>query len=167
MEAEIFDMPGLVEKHFALGEAFDFAERKNEAMVSRIPRNLFVLVEQEEGGGVFEIAVLALAAVGLNIAEQGERFLELAREAGGVEPESREGAMGVDDVEGQGGVLVGVGGWIGGAGEKVGLEQRDAVEAPGGVGEFMNELSLGGGGGMVFIEKLPDVLLIGSEVLGR
>ena len=43
---------------------------------------------------------------------------------------------------------------------------RDAVEAPGGVGDFVDELSLGGGGGFVLIEKLLDVALVGFGVLG-
>jgi hypothetical protein len=39
----------------------------------------------EHGGGVFEIAALALAAVGLDFAELVQRFLELAGEAMAVE----------------------------------------------------------------------------------
>ena len=63
--------------------------------------------------------------------------------------------MGVDDVEGD----FGVGGRGGGAGEHVGFEQRDAVEAPGGVGEFLDELRFGGSGGLVFVEELAAVVL--------
>jgi hypothetical protein len=46
-----------------------------------------LFVEFEEGGGVFELAALVVAAVGLDAAEVLESFLELAREA----------AVGVDD----------------------------------------------------------------------
>src|SRR6202035_1908755 len=51
-------------------------------------------------------------------------------------------------------------------GEQLGFEERDAVEAPRGVGDFVDELSLGGGGGLVLIEKLLDVALVGGGVLG-
>jgi len=51
-----------------------------------LPGNSFVLVEFEEGGGVSEIAALAVGAVGLDRAEGVEAFLEL------------DEAMGVDDV---------------------------------------------------------------------
>ena len=50
-------------------------------------------------------------------------------------------------------------------GEQFGFEGRDAVEAPGGVGDFVDQLSFGGGGGFVLIEKLLDVALIGVGVL--
>ncbi len=42
----------------------------------------------EHGGGVFEIAVLAFAAIELDFAELFERFLELAGEACAVESQS-------------------------------------------------------------------------------
>jgi hypothetical protein len=38
-------------------------------------------------------------------------------------------------------------------GEGCGFEQRDAVETPGGVDEFLNELRFGGCAGLVFIEE--------------
>ena len=58
--------------------------------------------------------------------------------------------MGVDDVKVDGGLL---GGWIGGAVEEGGFEERDAIETPGGVGELLDELGLGGSGGLVFVEE--------------
>jgi hypothetical protein len=50
--------------------------------------------------------------------------------------------------------------------EQFGFEEWDAVEAPGGVGDFMDELSFGGGGGLVLVEKLLDVALVDVRVLG-
>ena len=50
-------------------------------------------------------------------------------------------------------------------GKQIGFEEWDAVEAPGGVGDFVDQLSLGGGGGGVLIEKLLDVALVGFGVL--
>ena len=49
--------------------------------------------------------------------------------------------------------------------EQLGFEEWDAVEAPSGVGDFVDELSLGLGGGLVLIEKLLDVALVGVGVL--
>ena len=60
-----------------------------------LPGNSFVLVEFEEGGGVSEIAALAVGAVGLDRAKGVEAFLEL------------DEAMGVDDV----GWWLVIGGW--------------------------------------------------------
>jgi len=51
-------------------------------------------------------------------------------------------------------------------GEQLGFEQRDAVQAPGGVGGFVDQLSFGGGGGGVLVEKLLDVALVDFEILG-
>ncbi len=56
----------------------------------------------------------------------------------------------------------GAGDW----GEQSGFEERDAVEAPGCVGEFLDELSFGWSGGLVFIQELAAVLLVGDWVFG-
>ena len=50
-------------------------------------------------------------------------------------------------------------------GEQLGFEERDAVEAPSGVGDLVDELSLGGVGGDVLIEKLLDMAQVGFGVL--
>ena len=52
-------------------------------------------------------------------------------------------------------------------GKQLGFEEWDSVEAPGGVGDFVDQLSLGGGGGGVLAEKLLDVALVGFGVLSR
>ena len=80
-----------------------------------------------------------------------------------MKTESGEGAMGVHDVKVDSGLI---GGRVGGAIEEGGFERGDAVEAPGGVGEFLGELGFGGGGGLVFVEKLAAVVLVGGGVLG-
>ncbi len=49
--------------------------------------------------------------------------------------------------------------------EEGGFEQRDAVEAPGGIGEFLGEVGFGGCGGLVFIEELAAMALVGGGVL--
>ena len=51
-------------------------------------------------------------------------------------------------------------------GEQLAFEEWYAVEAPGGVGDFVDELSLNGGGGLVLFEKLLDVALVGVRILG-
>jgi len=68
-------------------------------MVGGVPGNPFVFVEFEEGGGVFELALLVVAAVGLEVAQGGQRFLELAGEAMGLDAEVGEEAVGVEDGE--------------------------------------------------------------------
>ena len=50
-------------------------------------------------------------------------------------------------------------------GKQLAFEEWDAVEAPGGVGDFVGELRLGGRGGGVLIEKLLDVALVSVGVL--
>ena len=120
-------------------------------------------MEFEDAGGVVEILLLALAALGLDVAELFEGFSGTGGRGAGRGGRGGEGAMSVDDVEIDAGLL---GGWIGGAGEQLGFEERDAVEAPGGVGEFVDELSFGGGGGAVLVEELLDVALEGGGVFG-
>jgi hypothetical protein len=99
----------------------------------------------EEGGGVLELASLAFAAVGLDVAELVERFLELAAETVALDGEVVNQAVGVDDVKVDSSLLVA---WIGSAVEHIGFEQWDVVEAPGGVDEFLDELSFGGSAGL-------------------
>jgi hypothetical protein len=93
-------------------------------MVAGLPGKAFVFMEFEQLGGVAEVAALLVAAVVLDGAELIERSLELAGEAGAVESESGDGLDG------------GLGREIGRCGfvEQAGFEERDAVEAPGGVG---------------------------------
>ena len=92
-------------------------------------------MEFEEGGGVvLGWRSCSEAAFRLDFAQMVERFLELAGEPFGVHAEGGEGAVGVDDVEVDCNLS---GGRVGGAIEQGGFEQRDAVEAPGGVGEFL------------------------------
>ena len=54
-----------------------------------------MFVEFEEGGGVFEVAALALGAVGLDLAEVVQGFLELAGEPLVVQAEGSEVSVGV------------------------------------------------------------------------
>jgi hypothetical protein len=50
-------------------------------------------------------------------------------------------------------------------GEQLGFNEWDAVEAPGGVCDFVDQLRFGGIGGLVLVEKLLDVPLVGFGVL--
>jgi hypothetical protein len=120
-------------------------------------------MELEESRGLLEVTLLLVAALGLDFAELVQGFLELAGEAVGVQAESCEGAMGVDDIEVDASLL----GWrIGGAVEERSFERGDAVETPGGVGEFLDELGFGGSGGLVFVEELAAVEMVGGGLLG-
>ena len=89
--------------------------------------------------------------------------MELAGEARALQVDRGDEAVGVDDVEGDGGLVVGR---VGRASEEVGFEQRDSIEAPGGVDQFLNELSFGGGGGLVFVEELAAVGFISGGIFG-
>jgi hypothetical protein len=71
--------------------------------------------------------------------------------------------MGVDDVEGDFFLWRY---WGGGAGEDVGFEQRDAVEAPGGVDELLDELGFGGRGGLVLVEEAAAMGFEDGRVFG-
>jgi hypothetical protein len=122
-------------------------------MLGGLEGNSFVFVEFEEGGGVFEVAALALGAVRLDFAEQAEGLLELAREALRVQAEGGE-----ERDQGLGaGVLR----------EQVGFQQRDAVEAPGSVDELLDELGFGGGGRLVLDEEAASMVFKGGAVFGR
>ncbi|HYL37936.1 MAG TPA: hypothetical protein VEV17_18620, partial [Bryobacteraceae bacterium] len=92
-------MTGFIETHQALCVAFHAVFGKNEASIGGLPRNSFVFMEFEQGGSVSEVAALAVAAVGLDLAELVEGFLKLAREALALDGEVVDQAMGVDDVE--------------------------------------------------------------------
>ena len=119
-------------------------------------------MELQDGGGVFEVAALAFAAVGLDQTKLIERFVELAGEAMAVLSERGDGLVGIDDVKGDGRFFAG---WIGGAGEQIGFEERNAIEAPGGIGELADELGFGGGFGLVLVTELAVMILISGEVL--
>jgi hypothetical protein len=166
VEKHVFDVARFVEMLEALGEAFDMVFRKNEAMIGRLPGNSFVFVEFEKGGGIFKVAALALDA------EVGDE------------------AVGIDDIKIDTGLIVGR---IGGAGEHFSLQERDAVETPGGVGDLLDEqrllrdsrkteggasklladltvraapFALGGSGGLVFVEEAAAMCVERCMVFG-
>jgi hypothetical protein len=122
-----------------------------------------MFMELEKSRGLLEVTLLLVAALGLDFAELVQGVLELAREAMGVQSESGEGAVGVDDVKVDASLL---GWWVGGTVEERGFERGDAVETPGGVGDFLSELGFGGSGGLVFVEELAAVELVGGGVFG-
>ena len=121
------------------------------------------MVEFEKLGGAAEVVLLALAALDLDVAELLERFQELPAEALAVHTQGGEGAMGVDDIEIDGGLLVGR---ILGAMEQLCFEQRDAVLTPGSVGELVDQVRFGGSGRTIFLDELLHVAIVGVEVFG-
>ena len=62
-------------------------------MIGRLPGDPFVFVEFKEGGGVLEVAELALGAVGLDLAELVEALLELAGKAVALDADGGHQAM--------------------------------------------------------------------------
>jgi hypothetical protein len=106
----------------------------------------------ERHGGRFELLALLGAAVVLELLQKGQRAFELAGEALAVEAQSGE-SLGVA-VEGIGdaqGLTHLVGSFVEpqilmdhAEHEQVVFERGGAVESPGGIGESLDELSLGG-----------------------
>jgi len=163
VETHMFDVARLVETDQALGERFDLVFGKNEAMVGGLPGNSFVFVEFEEGGGVPEVA----GAVGLNLAELVEALLELPGKALALDTEVGQEAMSVDDIEGDFLIHFSMGrDGSGGARQYLGFQERDAVEAPGSVGDFHDEMRFGWSGGLVFVEKAAAMGVVGGPVFG-
>ena len=114
-----------------------------------------------------------LFAGGLEVAELVEDAVELAGEALLAGAEGGEGAGLFGEALGDGEVGVGgiggreVGGGFGESGcEELGLERGDAVEAPGGVGEGLDEVFFEGADGQEFIDEAAAVELVGGGVLG-
>ena len=132
-------------------------------MLGGLPGDPFVFVEFKEGGGVVELAALAVGAVGLDLPERVEALLKLAGKAMARDSEPGYEAMGVDDVEGDFPIEWD---WGGGAREHVGFEERDSVQAPGGVGEFLDELRFGWRVGLVFVKEAAAMVLVGGRVFG-
>ena len=120
-----------------------------------------MLMAYEEFGRLGKLAALQAAALFLDLAELLDNFLELTGEARAVQAESGEGAKGVNDVKVDGGLLSGR---VCGAGKQLGFEERDAVEAPCGVGDFVDELGLCWGGGLVLTDKIGEHALDGGFV---
>jgi hypothetical protein len=101
--------------------------------------------------------------VGLDIAERVQGLLELAGAPLVVQAEGGEGAMGVDDIKVDASLF---GGRIGGAVEESGFEGGDAVDAPGGVGDLLDELGFGGGSRLVFVEEAAAMGVVRCLVFG-
>ena len=146
-------LAGLDDARHAVGVALDLFFRKNEASIGWIPFDSFAFMEFEDDGGVFQFALFALAALGLEGAELVERLLELAGQALAMDAERGDG---LDQELGSGGVL-----------EEAGFEERDAVLAPREVGELVDKLGFGWRGRMVFVEELLNVAIEGGRVFGR
>ncbi len=122
-----------------------------------------MFMEFQEGSCTLEIALLLETVLRLDFAQLVECLSELAGEPLRVHAESGEGAVGVDDVKFEAGLL---GGRAGSAVEQGGFERGNAVDAPRGIGELLAELGFGRSRGLVFVEELAAVLLVGGGVLG-
>ena len=84
-------LAGLNDARHTVRVAFDFLLRKNEPSIGGIPFGSLAFVEFEDDGRVSEIALLGLAALGLEGAELVEGLLELTGEALAVETEGGNG----------------------------------------------------------------------------
>jgi hypothetical protein len=167
VEKHMFDVARFVQARQALSVGLDLVMGKNEPILRRVVWNAFVFMEFQESRGALEVALLLVPALGLDLAEVVHGLLELAGESRVMQAQGGESAVGVDDVERhflsrQAGLI---GGRVYSAVEKGGFERGDAVDAPGGVGEFLGQLGLGGSGGLVFVEEAAAVELVGGGVL--
>ena len=76
--------------------------------------------------------------------------MELAGEALALHAQACQGAVSINEVEGDPGFLV----WrIHGAGEEVGFEEGDAFETPGDVAQFLDQQVFGRGLGFVLVAE--------------
>jgi len=116
--------------------------------MGRLPGNSFLLMQFEESSGVSEFANFALAPLELNLMKLMERLVKLARQAIAMQTERVQEAVRVDNIEVDSGLLIGR---IGRAGEHLGFEERNAIEAPGGAGKFGDEVMLSGSGRFVLV----------------
>ena len=108
------------------------------------------------GGLLFE-----RAAFGLNLAQGHKSLVELAGEALRMEAERGEGARGLGDAGGGAAVpaLFALGDV-----EELRFERGDTVQAPGGVGDFLDELNFRGRFGLVFLVESAAVALVRGRV---
>ena len=123
-----------------------------------------------DGGGLAKLISLLLEPLGLDVAELVEGLVELAGESIAMSADGVEQALlaaeGFGD--GESGVEVGDIG-VDGAGRRFevedgGFESGDAFQAPGGVGELVDEDSFGGALGFVVFEESLDVAVVGGAV---
>lgn len=113
--------------------------------------------------GTLQLALLLAPAIGLNFAEVFQGLLKLAGKPLAVQAEGGQGAMGVNDIEIDGGLI---GRWVSRSVEQGGFERRDAVQPPGCIDQFLGELSLGRRGRLVFLEELAAVALVSGGAFG-
>jgi hypothetical protein len=167
LKKQMLDVARLVEMHHALGERFDLVARKNEPILSRIVWNSFSLMHFQYSRGTLQLALLLALllapAIGLNFAEVFQGFLKLAGKPLAVQAEGGEFAVGIDDIEIDGGLI---GRWVSSAVEQGGLQRGDAVETPGSIDEFLGELGLGRRGWLVFLKELAAMALVGGGIFG-
>src|SRR5580704_2511822 len=120
-------------------------------------------MEFQESRGTLEMALLLVAALGLDFAELVHGLLKLAGEPCVVQAENGEGAVGVDNVKVDASLI---GGWVGGAIQEGGFERGDAIEAPGGVSDLLSELGLGGCSGLILLEEAAAMRVVSCLIFG-
>ncbi len=84
---------GLLPTFFAAEEGLDFVVRKNEALVSGLVGQVFILVHFQNLSGFVELAFFDRAALGLDLAELSKGALELAGETLAVDADVGEGPV--------------------------------------------------------------------------
>ena len=127
----------------------------------------------DEIGGLVELVLLVGEALGLEFLEEREDFFELAGKALAVEAQVRKGAGLGFEGRGDGERLLdlfrGLGELVGDAdhaqGKEVVFEGGDSVEAPGGVGQGLDQLGFDGAFGFALVDVGFDVALVGLKVV--
>ena len=130
-------------------------------------------MELEYSGGFFHFFFFFFAALGLNLAELLESSFELAGKAMFVAAEVGEGADLFADGSGHGqsGLDFRVSGgdigrlFVDAESKKISFKSGDAIDAPGSIGEGLNELLLEGAFGLEVGEEALGVRFIGGVVL--
>src|SRR5580704_10560854 len=165
---------GLVEAVAALDEGLDFSGRKNEPILSGVVRDFPFFVHLENLGGVGHLAPFVFTPLGLDLTELLKSAVEQAGQALLVNADIGEGVALV--VEGfsqgqspSGAGFIGADGIemvLGGEGKESGLGGGNAVEAPGGVAERLDELFFERTFGLELVDEAFEVALVGGLVLG-
>ena len=167
VETHMFDVARLVETDQALRKRFDLVLWKNEPMIVRArqaPRESLCACGVR--GGRRHLSGRGARARRVRIGFRGAcpGFFETGGRAAGNAGREWLGRGGRRRYRSR----YELDRWAGWRRDQGGrLQEGNAIDAPGGVGEFLGELGFGGSGGFVFVEEATAMRVVGGSVFGR